>query len=200
MAGIPNGLNTMAKPQTGPDTVNVLGPKLPTRFYPIVAVRGPLTANRKLQTPNRKQMTKQLTIQTNETKRWFEPIPGQRIAVCVRGKDTNGSSAVIEGIVAPKSFAPLHIHKNEDELFRVLKGTLHFAVEDREFEAKPGSVIVAPRGVAHGWSNFSQTDAHVMAMLVPAGFELFFEEMDGRPMSDLPELAAKHGCQVLPPH
>jgi quercetin dioxygenase-like cupin family protein len=142
-------------------------------------------------------MTKELTIHTDKTKKWFEPLPGLRIAVCVRGKDTNGSSAVIEGNFAPKSFAPLHIHKNEDELFRVLSGTLHFAAEEREFEAAAGSVVVVPRGTAHGWNNFSDREVNVMAMLVPAGFELFFEEMRDRPISDLPELAALHGCQVL---
>ena len=150
-------------------------------------------AKRKRQTPN--AMTR-FTIQTTE-KKWFEPLPGQRIAICVRGQETNGSCALIEGILAPQSFAPLHVHHYEDELLRVLDGTLHMVIENQELEAGPGSVVALPRGTAHGWSNFGNRDAHIMAMLVPGGFELFFEDMLGRSMRELTEIAARHGCQVL---
>jgi mannose-6-phosphate isomerase-like protein (cupin superfamily) len=142
-------------------------------------------------------MTRRFTIQTSDKRKWFEPLPGQRIAICVHGKETNGSSALIEGIMAPQSFTPLHVHHYEDELLRVLDGTLDLVIENEELEAAPGSVLFVPRGTAHGWSNFGNRDAHIMAMLVPGGFELFFEEMLGRPISDMPEIAARHGCEVF---
>ena len=42
-----------------------------------------------------------------------------------------------------------HHHENEDELFRVTKGTLRMKFRDREAVVREGEFIVVPRGVEH---------------------------------------------------
>jgi mannose-6-phosphate isomerase-like protein (cupin superfamily) len=42
-----------------------------------------------------------------------------------------------------------HDHKNEDELFYIIRGTLQMEFRDRVVEVKEGEMIVVPRGVEH---------------------------------------------------
>ncbi len=42
-----------------------------------------------------------------------------------------------------------HAHQEEDELFQVLKGTLHMQFRDRVEIVREGELIVVPKGVEH---------------------------------------------------
>ena len=42
-----------------------------------------------------------------------------------------------------------HDHKNEDELFIILKGTLEMNFRDKIVEVKEGEMIMIPRGIEH---------------------------------------------------
>lgn len=42
-----------------------------------------------------------------------------------------------------------HAHENEDELFQVLKGTLHMQFRDKTVVVQPGEIIVVPKGIEH---------------------------------------------------
>ena len=42
-----------------------------------------------------------------------------------------------------------HHHDNEDELFRVVKGTLRMKFRDREAVVREGEFVIVPRGVEH---------------------------------------------------
>ena len=42
-----------------------------------------------------------------------------------------------------------HSHKNEDELFYVVKGKLNMEYRDKIVEVLPGEMIVVPKGVEH---------------------------------------------------
>lgn len=42
-----------------------------------------------------------------------------------------------------------HNHKNEDELFIILKGTLQINFRDKIVEVKEGEIIMVPRGIEH---------------------------------------------------
>lgn len=43
----------------------------------------------------------------------------------------------------------MHHHKNEDELFLVIKGVLNIELEDKTIEMKAGEFVIIPKGVAH---------------------------------------------------
>ncbi len=42
-----------------------------------------------------------------------------------------------------------HDHKNEDELFFIIKGILKIEFRDKTVELHPGEMLVVPRGVEH---------------------------------------------------
>jgi len=42
-----------------------------------------------------------------------------------------------------------HAHEKEDELFQVIKGTLHMQFRDRTEVVKEGELIIVPKGVEH---------------------------------------------------
>ena len=52
-------------------------------------------------------------------------------------------------IVKVKGEFVWHDHKNEDELFYVLKGTLIIEFRDKKVELNEGEIIVVPKGVEH---------------------------------------------------
>ncbi len=53
-----------------------------------------------------------------------------------------------------------HHHENEDEMFLVVKGTLHMRFRDREVLVHPGEFIIVPRGVEH--QPASEEEVHLM--------------------------------------
>lgn len=68
--------------------------------------------------------------------------------VKVRGGDV-GSMSVVE-FLAPHGFGPPeHIHRDEDELFLILEGTLSFFTQGEKFSAGAGGCAFLPRGIAH---------------------------------------------------
>lgn len=55
-----------------------------------------------------------------------------------------------------------HAHKNEDELFQVLKGTLYMQFRDRTEVVNAGELIVVPKGVEHNPMTKNDEEVHVL--------------------------------------
>ena len=55
-----------------------------------------------------------------------------------------------------------HAHENEEELFQVLKGTLHMQFRDRTVEVKEGGIIVVPKGVEHNPMTKNGEEVHLL--------------------------------------
>jgi mannose-6-phosphate isomerase-like protein (cupin superfamily) len=55
-----------------------------------------------------------------------------------------------------------HAHQNEDELFQVLKGTLHMQFRDRTEVVKEGEIIVVPKGVEHCPATRNDEEVHLL--------------------------------------
>ncbi|HEY6369003.1 MAG TPA: cupin domain-containing protein [Candidatus Sulfotelmatobacter sp.] len=53
----------------------------------------------------------------------------------------------------PRWIAPLHLHRNDDEAWYVLEGTLCVRVGKDVVEAHAGSAVFVPRGMAHTYWN-----------------------------------------------
>lgn len=52
-----------------------------------------------------------------------------------------------------RPIAPLHLHRSDDEFWYVLEGVLGIRVGNDEFEARPGSAVLVPRGTPHTYWN-----------------------------------------------
>ena len=55
-----------------------------------------------------------------------------------------------------------HAHEHEDELFKVLKGTLYMQFRDRTEVVKEGELIVVPKGIEHCPMTKNDEEVHVL--------------------------------------
>jgi hypothetical protein len=78
--------------------------------------------------------------------------------------------SVIEHVMAEGFGPPLHIHRDEDEIFHVLDGVLAVQCGDRSFTAAAGGVFCLPRGLPHGFKVVSPEGARALTV-TRGGFE-----------------------------
>ena len=117
---------------------------------------------------------------------------------------TEGRVAVVEHTLAPRQLAaPVHRHSREDELSFVLSGRLGAKLGDEQVEVEEGSYVLKPRGQWHTYWNAGTTDLRLMEMLIPGGFDAYFQWLSAMLLSgDKPArsavlaLAAEYGVQV----
>jgi mannose-6-phosphate isomerase-like protein (cupin superfamily) len=105
-------------------------------------------------------------------------LGGFGIVFRLNGSDTAGGFALVEHPLAPHTLAgPLHTHEREDEFTYVLEGEVGLEVGGHVSVARPGDVVVKPRGVAHAFWNAGDRAARVLELIAPAGFEDYFREL-----------------------
>jgi mannose-6-phosphate isomerase-like protein (cupin superfamily) len=88
---------------------------------------------------------------------------------------TQGAFGIVEEIDPLDT--PLHVHRNEDELFYVLEGEHVFQVGEDEFQVGPGGLAFAPRSIPHAQRRVEPRLGRTLTMVSPAGFEGFFREL-----------------------
>ena len=105
-------------------------------------------------------------------------ILGNNLVFKVTGQDSDGEVFVME-YTAPAGFPgpPPHVHAQTDEVFYVLSGSIAVLLADRTVQADAGSFVFVPRGVPHTFANRGETPATFLAVMTPAGFEGYFEEL-----------------------
>jgi quercetin dioxygenase-like cupin family protein len=93
--------------------------------------------------------------------------------VRVRISARNGSDgiSVLEHHARKGEVPPLHIHRNEDEVFHVLGGRLLFEIDGKQKTVESGDVVLAPRGVPHRFLVLSDSGAHWLTIMHGADFE-----------------------------
>jgi len=69
-----------------------------------------------------------------------------------------------------------HVHADEDDSFYVLEGELTFSVDGEEVVAGPGTFVLVPPGVPHGFANRGDEVVRCLNVHAPAGFDLRLEE------------------------
>jgi quercetin dioxygenase-like cupin family protein len=96
--------------------------------------------------------------------------------------DTSGQFALLETKGGPGGEPPLHVHRNEDELFYVLEGQLKVLRGNEEITLSPGQSAFLPRNVAHRFKIVS-SQARFLVYITPGGFEAYFRDL-GHPVDD----------------
>src|SRR5262249_32767000 len=91
-------------------------------------------------------------------------------------RSTDGAAfGLLEARLPVGSETPFHRHHEEDETMYVIEGRLTVFLEGgRTIEARPGSFVHLPKGVAHGF----RVDAPIRMLVLsdPAGFVEFVRE------------------------
>ena len=92
-----------------------------------------------------------------------------------------------------------HVHREHDDVFFVVEGTIAFEVATEMFEVPTGTFVAIPRGLAHRWWNPRSESAMFVNIHVPDyGFESFVRELsrlsaEGRAApATMAELGAQH--------
>jgi quercetin dioxygenase-like cupin family protein len=126
-------------------------------------------------------------------------VLGCRYTLLMTADDSGGAVSLVECTLPAGRGAPLHTHRREDETFHVVEGEVAFSVGGQAIHAQPGSVVFAPRGVAHGFHNVGAGAARLLCAAMPGGLERFFTEA-GVPAQDrtsLPPLPTPEDIERL---
>ena len=79
------------------------------------------------------------------------------------------NSALIE--IQPGRRLEAHAHRGEDDSFYILEGVMTFEVDGRDVVAPPGTWIMVPPGVMHGFRNDGDVPVRMFNVHAPAGFD-----------------------------
>jgi mannose-6-phosphate isomerase-like protein (cupin superfamily) len=129
---------------------------------------------------------------------------GERARPRLRRAQTGGQLALLD-YGAPKSFGPpRHLHYNDDEIFVVLQGTIALWTPAECRTARPGDVVLLPKGQGHTWRAYGEDPVRLQVTVVPGEFETFFERIaqPNLTLSDVPEIAeaaSAAGMDILGP-
>jgi quercetin dioxygenase-like cupin family protein len=93
-------------------------------------------------------------------------------------EQSGGGFSLVEHPMAPRGLgAPMHVHENEDEYSYVLEGEVGFQVGDAVIVARPGDLVLKPRGIWHAFWNAGDAPARLLEIISPGGFENYFAEL-----------------------
>ena len=101
---------------------------------------------------------------------------GANMIVRVPSEVSGGVFTLLEE-VPPLVDTPLHVHRDEDELFYVLEGEHAFRVGADEHTVGPGGLVFAPRGVPHAQRRLVPGHGRELVLVTPGGLEGFFREL-----------------------
>ncbi|HZH46478.1 MAG TPA: cupin domain-containing protein [Roseococcus sp.] len=99
---------------------------------------------------------------------WFA---NGHVTVRVRHADGADGLSVLEHHVPHGDSPPLHIHRNEDEIFHVLEGELRFLADGRELRVAAGETFLGPKGVPHTYRAESRGGARFLTITQGGDFE-----------------------------
>jgi quercetin dioxygenase-like cupin family protein len=104
---------------------------------------------------------------------------GFRGAIKVDGEESDDRQCFSEWTVDPGDDGPPpHVHRQHQEAFYVVEGTLTFRAGEETIEAEAGSFVFIPPGLAHTFSNRTDVPARCVNAYVPGGIERFFVEVE----------------------
>lgn len=142
---------------------------------------------------------------------WFKGTLVNIQLSCRSGIDGIG---VIEHWMPFGESPPMHIHRNEDEVFHILEGTMRFRVGAEEKIAHAGQTVIAHKGIPHSFRVESPAGARCLTIASGGDFEKMVREMseparaDGLPpaveptpemIQALTEACARNGIDIVGP-
>jgi quercetin dioxygenase-like cupin family protein len=143
---------------------------------------------------------------------WF--LSG-RVWIRVSCGDSADGISVLEHEAPHGESPPLHIHRNQDEVFHVLEGELRVVVSGNEFRARAGETFIGQKGQPHTYRIESPHGARWLIVTVGTDFERFVRalgraaERDGIPdpasplspeaVEALTAAARQHGIDIVGP-
>jgi quercetin dioxygenase-like cupin family protein len=130
---------------------------------------------------------------------------GVEFAFRLEATNTDGRAAVLEVAIPPRTLVKPHQHSKEDEFSLVLSGYVGARIGDTTYEeVAAGSSIVKPRDIPHAMWNVTDEPARILEIVMPAGLEKYFTELEPILHQHGPEwterydqLATRYGLTIL---
>src|SRR5688572_772682 len=72
-----------------------------------------------------------------------------RVEIRVSCEEAADGISILEHQAPHGESPPLHIHRNQDEVFHILEGDLRFVVGGNELRARAGETLITPKGTPH---------------------------------------------------
>lgn len=137
------------------------------------------------------------------------------VTVRVAGDDGSDGIAVLEFHSPGGDAPPLHVHREEDEVFHLLEGEFRFTIDGEESVHRAGEFLVAPKGIPHTYRIESPGGGRFLTITRRGDFESFVRAFsrpaaeDARPVASGPPTpeqvealsaaAAEHGVDIVGP-
>jgi mannose-6-phosphate isomerase-like protein (cupin superfamily) len=120
------------------------------------------------------------------------------------GAASDDRFSLVEGVISYLQGPPLHIHHDQDDTMLIVRGTLKFQVGEDVFDASPGDLVSAPKGVPHSFTNVRQEPVHVLNVMTPGGLDRLLEDLSVIPPGPpdpaiLEQISRKHRVLVVGP-
>ena len=131
-------------------------------------------------------------------------LGGLGVVFRVSGEETGGALAVVEHPIDTGVLVPPHVHEREDELSYVIEGEIGARVGEQELPSLGvGQYLWKPRRIPHAFWNASGEPARILDVIVPAGFERFFDELAelierGAGEDEIDEAGRRYGHKIVP--
>jgi len=109
----------------------------------------------------------------------LKPLESVTIRILEDGSHTGHRAGLIEASLPPGSGGPpQHIHREHDEMFFVVSGTLRFISGDEQIDVPAGKLVTAPIGTPHTFANPDLTKpATMLCTVTPDRFVNYFREL-----------------------
>ncbi len=110
---------------------------------------------------------------------YIKPSENQETRITkIRFNQLNNQFCCVEFTVPPKTMGPApHVHKDLDEVMRVLKGTVTILVGEEVFEVKEGGWHLRPHDIIHTFWNAGDEPATFIDFYPNQNFEVFLDEL-----------------------
>jgi quercetin dioxygenase-like cupin family protein len=132
-------------------------------------------------------------------------VIGDNMLIRLTGEDTGGAFTLLEQTNVPGFGIPMHVHKNEDELFHIIEGSIAFTVGDQSLVASASTTVFLPRDLPHAWKVVGDIPVKNLVHVFPAGAEQMWQELSALPPGEPPDMeqvvaiCARFGVTFLPP-
>ena len=134
------------------------------------------------------------------------PIFGGDIFLTMPATERGAGVGVFEDVRRPGDGPPLHIHRREDEIFRIVDGRFRLRLGEETLEAGPGDTIFLPRDIPHSFINCGDGQGRLLVIVQPGGVENFFFDVARENLrvpedvERLTQVAAGYGLEFLGPN
>jgi mannose-6-phosphate isomerase-like protein (cupin superfamily) len=110
------------------------------------------------------------------------------------GSTTSGRLGMAEIVLAPHAAGPpQHRHREHDEGFYVVSGTVRFTSGEKSFDAQARTLVMVPPGAPHTFANPGDEPAIMLNTFTPDRYVQYFRDVrdlaDGGQPPSVPQIA-----------